>query len=80
MNAQRQLTRLTPLAAKNFTTKQDLDTASANVATLQGTLAAEGLDQPGERLLVALAGGLELGCGGCGDGAISLGTGGGLRG
>jgi multidrug efflux system membrane fusion protein len=41
VNAQRQLTRLTPLAAKNFTTKQDLDTASANVATLQGTLAAD---------------------------------------
>jgi multidrug efflux system membrane fusion protein len=41
VNAQRQLARLTPLAAKNFTTKQDLDTASANVATLQGTLAAD---------------------------------------
>jgi multidrug efflux system membrane fusion protein len=41
VNAQRQLTRLTPLAAKNFTTKQDLDTASANVATLQGTLVAD---------------------------------------
>jgi multidrug efflux system membrane fusion protein len=41
VNAQRQLARLTPLAAKNFTTKQDLDTASANVATLQGTIAAD---------------------------------------
>jgi multidrug efflux system membrane fusion protein len=41
VNAQRELARLTPLAAKNFTTKQDLDTASTNVATLQATLAAD---------------------------------------
>jgi multidrug efflux system membrane fusion protein len=41
VNAQRELARLTPLAAKNFTTKQDLDTASTSVATLQATLAAD---------------------------------------
>ena len=41
VNAQRELARLTPLAAKNFTTKQDLDTASTNVATLQATIAAD---------------------------------------
>jgi multidrug efflux system membrane fusion protein len=40
-NAQRELARLTPLAAKNFTTKQDLDTASTNVATMQATIAAD---------------------------------------
>jgi multidrug efflux system membrane fusion protein len=41
VNAQRELARLTPLAAKNFTTKQDLDTASTNVATMQATIAAD---------------------------------------
>ncbi|HVZ00543.1 MAG TPA: efflux RND transporter periplasmic adaptor subunit [Dongiaceae bacterium] len=41
VNAQRELARLTPLAAKNFTTKQDLDTAGTNVATLQATIAAD---------------------------------------
>jgi multidrug efflux system membrane fusion protein len=41
VNAQRELARLTPLAAKNFTTKQDLDTASTTVATLQATIAAD---------------------------------------
>jgi len=41
VNAQRELARLTPLAAKNFTTKQDLDTASTTVATMQATLAAD---------------------------------------
>ncbi|MES1151577.1 MAG: efflux RND transporter periplasmic adaptor subunit [Dongia sp.] len=40
-NFQRELARLTPLAAKNFTTKQDLDTASTNVATMQATIAAD---------------------------------------
>jgi multidrug efflux system membrane fusion protein len=41
INFQRELARLTPLAAKNFTTKQDLDTASTNVATMQATIAAD---------------------------------------
>ncbi len=40
-NAQREYARLTPLAAKNYTTKQDYDTASTNVATLQATIAAD---------------------------------------
>jgi membrane fusion protein, multidrug efflux system len=40
-NVQREYARLTPLAAKNYTTKQDYDTASTNVATMQSTLAAD---------------------------------------
>lgn len=40
-NAKRQVDRLTPLAAKNFTTKQDFDAATTLVATLQATLAAD---------------------------------------
>jgi len=40
-NAKREVDRLTPLAAKNFTTKQDYDTATTNVATLQATVAAD---------------------------------------
>jgi multidrug efflux system membrane fusion protein len=40
-NAKRQVDRLTPLAAKNFTTRQDYDTATTLVATLQATLAAD---------------------------------------
>jgi multidrug efflux system membrane fusion protein len=40
-NAKRELDRLTPLAAKNYTTRQDYDTAVTNVATLQATLAAD---------------------------------------
>jgi multidrug efflux system membrane fusion protein len=40
-NAKRQVDRLTPLAAKNFTTKQDYDAATTLVATLQATLAAD---------------------------------------
>lgn len=39
-NAKRQVDRLTPLAAKNFTTKQDYDAATTLVATLQATMAA----------------------------------------
>jgi multidrug efflux system membrane fusion protein len=40
-NAKRQVDRLTPLAAKNFTTKQDYDAATTLVATLQATIAAD---------------------------------------
>jgi membrane fusion protein, multidrug efflux system len=40
-NAQREYARLTPLAAKNYTTKQDYDTASTNVATQQSMVAAD---------------------------------------
>ena len=40
-NAKRQVDRLTPLAAKNFTTRQDFDAANTLVATLQATLAAD---------------------------------------
>jgi multidrug efflux system membrane fusion protein len=40
-NAKRQVDRLTPLAAKNFTTRQDYDTATTAVETLQATLAAD---------------------------------------
>jgi multidrug efflux system membrane fusion protein len=40
-NAKRQLDRLTPLAAKNFTTRQDYDAAQTLVATLQATIAAD---------------------------------------
>jgi multidrug efflux system membrane fusion protein len=40
-NAKRQVNRLTPLAAKNFTTKQDFDTATTAVETLQATLLAD---------------------------------------
>ncbi|MDQ7247514.1 efflux RND transporter periplasmic adaptor subunit [Dongia sedimenti] len=39
-NAKRQVDRLTPLAAKNFTTKQDYDAATTLVETLQATMAA----------------------------------------
>jgi multidrug efflux system membrane fusion protein len=39
--AQRQLDRLTPLAQKNYTTRQDYDTAQTNVATLNATVAAD---------------------------------------
>jgi multidrug efflux system membrane fusion protein len=40
-NAKRQVDRLTPLAAKNFTTKQDYDTATTAVETLQATILAD---------------------------------------
>jgi multidrug efflux system membrane fusion protein len=40
-NAKRQADRLTPLAAKNFTTRQDYDTATTLVETLQATLIAD---------------------------------------
>jgi multidrug efflux system membrane fusion protein len=40
-NAKRQVDRLTPLAAKNFTTKQDYDAATTLVATLQAAIAAD---------------------------------------
>jgi multidrug efflux system membrane fusion protein len=40
-NAKRQVDRLTPLAAKNFTTRQDYDAATTLVATLQATIAAD---------------------------------------
>jgi multidrug efflux system membrane fusion protein len=40
-NAKRQVDRLTPLAAKNFTTRQDYDTATTLVETLQATIAAD---------------------------------------
>jgi multidrug efflux system membrane fusion protein len=40
-NAKRQVDRLTPLAAKNFTTRQDYDAAQTLVATLQATIAAD---------------------------------------
>jgi multidrug efflux system membrane fusion protein len=40
-NAKRQVDRLTPLAAKNFTTRQDYDTATTLVETLQATLIAD---------------------------------------
>src|SRR5215510_5714507 len=40
-NAKRQVDRLTPLAAKNFTTRQDFDTANTLVETLQATLLAD---------------------------------------
>jgi membrane fusion protein, multidrug efflux system len=40
-NAKRQVDRLTPLAAKNFTTRQDYDTATTLVATMQATIAAD---------------------------------------
>jgi len=40
-NAKRELDRLTPLAAKNYTTRADYDTAVTNVATLQASLAAD---------------------------------------
>jgi len=40
-NAKRQVDRLTPLAAKNFTTRQDYDAATTLVETLQATLAAD---------------------------------------
>jgi multidrug efflux system membrane fusion protein len=40
-NAKRQADRLTPLAAKNFTTRQDYDSATTLVETLQATLAAD---------------------------------------
>lgn len=40
-NAKRQVDRLTPLAAKNFTTKQDYDTATTAVETLQATMLAD---------------------------------------
>ena len=40
-NAQRQVDRLTPLAAKNFTTKQDYDAATTLVATLKATILAD---------------------------------------
>jgi multidrug efflux system membrane fusion protein len=39
--AQRQLDRLTPLAQKNYTTRQDYDTAQTNVTTLNATVAAD---------------------------------------
>jgi multidrug efflux system membrane fusion protein len=40
-NAKRQVDRLTPLAAKNFTTRQDYDAATTLVETLQATLLAD---------------------------------------
>jgi multidrug efflux system membrane fusion protein len=40
-NAKRQMDRLTPLAAKNFTTKQDYDSATTLVETMQATLLAD---------------------------------------
>lgn len=40
-NAKRQVDRLTPLAAKNFTTKQDYDSATTLVETLQATILAD---------------------------------------
>ncbi|HVM82824.1 MAG TPA: biotin/lipoyl-binding protein, partial [Candidatus Binatia bacterium] len=40
-NAKRELDRLTPLAAKNYTTRADYDTAVTNVATLQASIAAD---------------------------------------
>jgi multidrug efflux system membrane fusion protein len=40
-NAKRQVDRLTPLEAKNFTTRQDYDTATTLVETLQATLVAD---------------------------------------
>ena len=40
-NAKRQVDRLTPLAAKNFTTKQDYDTATTAVETFQATILAD---------------------------------------
>jgi multidrug efflux system membrane fusion protein len=40
-NARRQVDRLTPLAAKNYTTRQDFDTATTNVQTLDATTAAD---------------------------------------
>ncbi|HEY4164764.1 MAG TPA: efflux RND transporter periplasmic adaptor subunit [Dongiaceae bacterium] len=39
--AQRQVDRLTPLAQKNYTTRQDYDTAQTSVATLRATVAAD---------------------------------------
>lgn len=40
-SAKRQVDRLTPLAAKDFTTRQDYDTATTTVQTLQATIAAD---------------------------------------
>jgi multidrug efflux system membrane fusion protein len=40
-NAKRQMDRLTPLAAKNFTTKQDYDAATTLVETMQATILAD---------------------------------------
>lgn len=39
--AQRQVDRLTPLAQKNYTTREDYDTAQTSVATLKATVAAD---------------------------------------